>query len=880
MNLPKALWLCALLTVNFLCSTSAYAQLLESFTDGEISSNPVWGGDTDEFIVTPGLLLQSNGDTTSATNREIYISTPNESMNNTQWEFFVNPRVSTSSNNRMDVFLSSDIESLTGNNRGYFVRIGGTPDEVALFRKDGTGAESYVITGVNGVINSSSTNPTRVKVTRDASGNWTLFADYEGTGNLYELIGTANDITYTQSSYFGILVRYSSPNRQRYEADNIYVGPIIVDNTAPSLLSAKVINQNTIEIRFSENVDQASAENTENYSANNGLGEPIQANRVAGNFSRVLLVFGADFQNGVNNTLTVSAVEDLAGNDMDAANIDFLYYRAQPLDIVINEILADPDPAVQLAPVEYIELFNRTPYPINLENWIIEANTNQKTIPPITILPDSFLVLSNLAGEEFMFDTVAIAGLESFPALTNTGARLTLYNPDTLVISTVSYTDGWYGNSAKAEGGWSIEQKSPNKPCEGQSNWIASVAPGGGTPGKRNSVFENTIDSDAPAIDRVTVISSDTIRVFFTESILPETMNDPALYSVSEGIGAASYVELLAPNYTSAKLAFNTEFQTGIIYELSIASSLNDCAGNSFASETKGRFALPEFALPGDVVINEVLSNPYDDGVDFVEIYNRSNKVIDLASLQLSKWDTLVNVAEDVEIISEEGFLFFPGTFLVLSEDGADVKSRYYSQDPAAFLDMADFPSYNNDDGIVTLARVVDQVKIDELVYDTDLHYALVDNLDGVSLERVNPDRPSSDRTNWNSAASVVGYATPGYRNSQFSLAADAQAGNMELQPELFSPDGDGFDDILSIAYAFNSPGFTGSINIYDSNGRLVQELVRNQLMGTEGVVSWNGETLDNLKARLGIYVIYLEAFDLNGSIVKIKKPCVVGGKL
>ena len=359
-------------------------------------------------------------------------------MNNTQWEFFVNPRVSTSSNNRIDVFLSSNSPVLIGANTGYFVRIGGTPDEVALFIKDGDGLENYVISGVAQVINSSSTNPTKVKVTRDASGNWSLFADYEGTGNLYELIGTANDVIYTQSAYFGILVRYSNSNRDRYLADDFYVGPIIVDNSPPSLVSAKVLTNTTLELRFSENVSQATAENTENYSANNNLGEPISAVRQPGQFSRVLLTFGAEFQDGVLNELTVFAVEDLSGNDMDPETIDFLYYRPQPFDIVINEILADPEPAQGLPPVEYVELYNRTNFPIQLENWILEAGTNKKPIPPITILPDSFMVLTNLSGEEFMYDSVAVAGLASFPALTNTGARLTLYTPDTTVISTIT----------------------------------------------------------------------------------------------------------------------------------------------------------------------------------------------------------------------------------------------------------------------------------------------------------------------------------------------------------------------------------------------------------------------------------------------------------
>lgn len=861
-------------------SSSAKAQFTDSFSDGEFSSNPSWQGDTEEFLIDDQFQLQSNGDTTSASNREIYLSTANESMNNTQWEFFVNPRVSTSSNNRIDVFLSSDSPVLIGANTGYFVRIGGTPDEVALFRKDGDGLENYVISGVASVINSSSTNPTKVKVTRDASGNWSLFADYEGTGNLYELIGTANDVIYTQSAYFGILVRYSNSNRDRYLADDFYVGPIIVDNTPPSLVSAKVLTNTTLELRFSENVSQSTAENTENYSANNNLGEPISAIRQPGAFSRVLLTFGAEFQDGVLNELTVFAVEDLSGNDMDPETIPFLFYRPQPYDIVINEILADPDPTQGLAPVEYVELFNRTNFPIQLENWILEAGTNKKPIPPITILPDSFMVLTNLSGEEFMYDSVAVAGLASFPALTNTGARLTLYTPDTTVISTVNYSDTWYGNSAKADGGFSLEQRSPLKPCEGQSNWIAAEVAWGGTPGKRNSVYESSADETKPLVDRVVVIAEDTVRVFFNEPILLESMTALSSYSVSEGVGEPVFIDVYPPDFRSVKLAFDQGFQIGTIYTITVSSALFDCVGNSFDTESTGRFAIPETAQPNDIVINELLSNPYEDGADYVEIYNRSNKVIDLASLQLSKWDTIADIAEDVEIISEEGYLIFPGEYLLLSDDSKDVQERYYTSNPNGFLNMSSFPSYNNDEGIVTLARLGDQVKIDELIYNTDMHFALVDDLDGVALERVSYDRPASDKTNWNSAASAVGYGTPGYRNSQFSLTADGQAGSLLISPALFSPDGDGFDDILTISYAFDLPGFTGTISIYDSNGRLVKRLARNQLLGTSGQISWNGETEDNLKARLGIYVVYMEAFDLSGKEVKIKEACVVGGRL
>jgi hypothetical protein len=222
----------------------------------------------------------------------------------------------------------------------------------------------------------------------------------------------------------------------------------------------------------------------------------------------------------------------------------------------------------------------------------------------------------------------------------------------------------------------------------------------------------------------------------------------------------------------------------------------------------------------------------------------------------------------------------FPGEYLVLTEDENAVKTEYLTSVPNAFFQMLDFPAFNNEDGIVVLSTLSSSEIIDRRVYFTDLHFALLNTLDGVSLERINFDRPSTDNTNWNSASSQVGYATPGYRNSQFALISEAQTGDLSVSPEVFSPDNDGFDDVLSISYRFDQPGYTGTFAIYDSKGRLVKYVGRAQLLGTEGTLSWNGINEDNEKAGVGIYVVYMEAFDLKGNVVKIKKPCVVASKL
>jgi hypothetical protein len=114
---------------------------------------------------------------------------------------------------------------------------------------------------------------------------------------------------------------------------------------------------------------------------------------------------------------------------------------------------------------------------------------------------------------------------------------------------------------------------------------------------------------------------------------------------------------------------------------------------------------------------------------------------------------------------------------------------------------MNDFPSYNIDEGTVVLSRISNQFIVDQYTYSSKSHYPLINDTKGVSLERINFDRPTADNTNWTSASSVSGYGTPGYRNSQFSEIAVSQKGEVTVSPEVFSPDNDGFDDNVTLAY-------------------------------------------------------------------------------
>lgn len=853
------------------------AQFTDSFSDGNFTQNPPWVGQPENWIVTPAFQLQSNGPNSAST---IYLGTPSESYINTQWEFFANPRCATSSNNLIDVFVMADLLDFTSENcNGYFIRIGGTPDEVAFFKKTGA-TETKLIEGVQGTIASSSNNPTKVKLTRDDDGYFQLYADYTGVGNQYSLVGAITDGSFTDANWFGLRVKYSASNFNRYNFDDFYVGPIQVDNVPPQADLAKPIDANQLLIRFSEVVSQASAEATDSYLINNGIGEPLSAVRSTSNPNEVLLTLQNPLVQAQSYLITISGVRDLANNTMIAAQLPFTFYQAQPFDVVFNEIMPDPSPVVGLPDVEYFELYNRSIFPIEITGWTVRTGSTDRSFPEYILDAGAYAVCMNVNNTGLFPDTLPIIGITSFSALTNSGQTLSLLSPTGETIHSVSYSDTWYQNTVKKDGGWSLEQIDPNNPCAGASNWIASSNSAGGTPGRLNSVNALNPDNTAPTLIRVNVITSDTLQLVFSENIPSAPHTNPESYTISNGIGNPTAVISEPPNFQRVKLALATPLVLGQVYTINVATIIEDCVGNSFVNNELVKFAIPFPPQPGDVVINELLSNPATGCFDFVELYNRSEKVIDLKFMLLGNYDVNLDAPTNTRTITTDGYLLFPKEYVVLSVNAEAVRNCYFTPNPNAFLSMSPFPTYNNDDGSVSLIRSTTNAFIDKFAYNTSLHFALLTDRKGITLERVNPDKPSSDVTNWNSAASEVGFGTPGYRNSQFTPFGAANQGKITITPEAFSPDGDGFDDIAAINYSLEESGFSGSFYIYDANGRLIKTVAKAVLLGTEGTYFWNGISDTNEKAKVGIYVAVLEAFKPDGKVIQLKKALVVAARL
>lgn len=1116
----------------------AFAQLNENFTDGDFSSNPMWQGDDSLFQVNSFLQLQSKG--TAGTSKDISLSTSNPTSQG-EWRFCVRFNLSPSTANFCRYYLMSDSMNLKSALNGYFVQLGGITgnnDSIMLMKQKGT-IITQIIGGRRSTV-SKTNNLVRIKVLRNSIGNWQLFSDTLG-GNNFTAEGNAIDNEFSFSSFTGWFIRFTSSNISNFYLDDVYAGPVIIDNTPPTVDSVSVIGANTLRIRFSEPVDATTATETSNYLMSNGVGNPIDVRVEVGNNQVVILNFFSAFTNKSNYTISISGVEDFSGNAMNLIQRNFFYYRpaagdvlisewmadptppvislpeqefielynhsgipinlknwiisdggthallpevilpadsfiiicassqtstfgsyglvagveslptlnnsadaiilkasdgssihqvnydlswynddskkdggwsielknpnnicsgklnynssvdvngatpgkrntmwdnskdqtpptvkniickssteiilildegadissvasasltlsngigitakssisavndslllsvnpslqskqnyvltingirdcnqngiqnaqasfiyyqpdtARAYDILIHEIMADPDPAVGLAAAEYIELYNRSTKVISLKNWQLKDASATILLPDVLLLPDSFIIACNSKDAGLFSGINNLVGLTDFPSLTNDGEILSIRNAEGKTIHAVNYQSSWYQNNLKKDGGWSLEMIDTRNPCGEANNWQASTNPKGGTPGKANSIRGYNKDILAPELIRIYPADSLKLLVYFNESIDSLSLIQHSHYRFNPSIAFTS-INGNAPNFKNISINLAAPLQKNTIYRLLI-DSITDCAGNQLQTRDYGDFGLPEPFSKGDLVINEVLFNPKTGGSDFIEIYNNSDKVIDLKTMRIANTDDIDSLNQ-IYAIAPQGLIMLPEQFVVLTENADDITLNYFGSDKLSMIETS-LPSMNDDEGVCVLVDGAGS-RYDQLNYDDKMHFALLDDKNGVSLERIDYNRASNERTNWTSASATSGYGTPTRKNSQY-MQSNAGRSLLSLSSEIFSPDGDGYQDLLNIYIKTPATGYTGTLSVYDNNGRLVKQLMRNDILGAENIISWDGINDNGEKANIGIYIIYLEVFDLKGNTIKEKITAVVGARL
>lgn len=281
----------------------------------------------------------------------------------------------------------------------------------------------------------------------------------------------------------------------------------------------------------------------------------------------------------------------------------------------------------------------------------------------------------------------------------------------------------------------------------------------------------------------------------------------------------------------------------------------------------------------GDVLINEVLFNSAENAEEFIEIYNHTDRTIDVSGLKITtkKKDGSLNAGAAIP----NGTQMLPQSYLALCKNPS-VDSLYYNCPITSnFVAVKSWMALNNEGATILICNAAKDTIYDELSYSSKWHHPFIKNNQGVSLERINPNLPTQNPSSWHSASSEVNYGTPGYKNSQYmEISAIETPKEFWLQQENFTPNNDGDNDALLINYRMAENGWMSNITIFDASGQKIKGLYKSYLLSTEGILLWDGITDNNTCANIGLYIIYVELFNANkGETKRHKLVCAVSGK-
>ena len=378
------------------------------------------------------------------------------------------------------------------------------------------------------------------------------------------------------------------------------------------------------------------------------------------------------------------------------------------------------------------------------------------------------------------------------------------------------------------------------------------------------SIMKFEQDETGPLLTNLSLTGDKTILLSFNEKIDAVTAENLDNYIVDQGLGSPSGA---ISDGVRVFLTFDNTFLSGTPYQLAILN-IEDENGNAIIPIAEP-FIVTVFPNIGDLAISEILSDPYSGGSDFVEIFNKSDKYLNLNGLIIS------NLAKDEQKSIDQDIDLLPGEYLCFTEDKEFLISTYPTHNADQIVEV-DLPSFNNDSGNVSLSHSSASTDyIDQFDYDEGLHFELLDDTEGVSLERISLTADTQSEDNWHSASTIAGFATPGMVNSN-ALPTVISDGEFELVEKVFSPNSDGDNDFLIINYKLDKPGYVANVKVFDDEGFEIDQIVSNGLLATEGLITWNGTTSEGSISQIGLYIIIAELFHSDGEIKNFKKVCVL----
>ena len=687
---------------------------------------------------------------------------------------------------------------------------------------------------------------------------------FSNTDDLYE------SLEYTPSTWGGTgvaLERKSAEVMAQYpenwaESPNPLLGtPGLPNEVEPDLLppvfeKLEIGSDERFLLTFSERIKSSSAGSEMAYEITPDPGIQLIAieNNTVHLFPELPLISDTKY------TITVRGIEDIFGNKLNEETKSIRFFelgKGKTGDLIINEIMYKPESGMP----EFIELFNKSERFLSIDGWVLETGSSKITLTGGNgvIRPQGFFVLgeSHIAGLEYQM------AADRFPSLRNNGDTIVLRDFEAIPIDSLSYLPEWGGNETSI----SLERVDPYSLSTDPANWKSSISDQGSTPGTQNSVFE--IDTTPPSLlFALWDTAASRIEARFSEFVNP---GDETRFSINNTVTGQPQPD---PKNRSILYLNDISFNEQTEQILS-AEKISDFQGN-----VNERTTIPVARYPGpaDLAINEIMFDPIRDNFDnlpnqseYIEIINRKNYTVSVEGILLHDRPDENGEVRIMEPVTTVNKFIPPKSFLLLypdesgkgfSESGLAV---FFSIDPQKEKKAIRFNRSTL--GLTLSGRAVflanNQLEtIDMVEYSGGWHNPNLPDSKGISLERINPELDGNDASNWGSSASETG-GTPLGANTLFQDNTEEKpVTGISFDPNPFSPDGDGNNDTLFINYMLDQPDYMIRVRIFDRYGRLIRNLAEKPSAGFEGTLLWDGYRDNGERNRIGVYIVYFEAFN------------------
>jgi hypothetical protein len=813
-----------------------FAQVTDEFGGNSVFPVP-WEGQTNDFLIqNEELRLNSSG----TGNSTIYLPSSFFYYSETEIRLKIRIPFSPSANNRLNLFIYSDSVNVLEATNGLYLQFGesGSNDALAL-RGIFNGLDVELVRGLDGRVASSF--ELEIKITHsDSLFKVDLWAD--------SIQAFLNEITYIDTNNFflnnlALDCKYTSSNSANFIFDNLYLGPIYYDTIPPNILEIYVLDSTRIDILFSEEIDIQNI-NLQQFEIDN----PNLQSAIFFSYTNSILslIFPTSFQNNQISFLNLGPIQDFDGNSNSIdTNIILLYNESVQLhDLELTEIMSDPSPSFGLPICEYVEIQNTSNKIINLTGlFIADLSDTLRIDTSIFTHPNDIILICDETCLD-SFPGIKRIGID-LPVINNATDRISLLKIDSSLIDSIRFDANWHV-SIKQDGGYSLEKAELGYFC-GSENWLSAGDTIGGSPGILNSVL-NSPSNHALSVESVEIIDENLILINLSKQVDFSGSNPQV--NCSHQISNTYFIS------DQIQLDIGPQIYGGDMVQIEI-QNLEDCFGNNL--DTIINIIAPIQALNGDLIINEILFDPTSSGTDYIELYNASDFPINLKNYSLANFDDSIS---NQKIITEESFILLSQQYCLVSKDSIWVKNVFKTEITTNYLEISSLPTYANDHGEVYLLNS-ENVSIDHVIYDVNMHYPLLTDFENKALERISFFGSSLDRNNWNTASGNMNYGTPGYQNSQ-SIEMETSL-DFEVFPELFTPNNDGKEDNLQIHIKSMGPGIY-SVYIFNLEGQLMNKILDGAYLSKEINLFWNGKKENQQICNSGIYIIQLNFISEEGS--------------